>query len=65
MVNASMGMIAKLIGVSTGTVLRWVRNEGQNLPEPNLQNAQAKVIQIDEMWHFVNGKKQNLDLESV
>lgn len=54
--NASLGMIGRILGVSTVSVLRWVRKEAEKLPEPSVSRA-STVIQIDEMWHFVNGKK--------
>lgn len=62
--NASFGMIARVLGVSNVAVLKWIRKEAQQLPESPVEPS-ASLIQIDEMWHFVNGKKQNLDLESL
>src|SRR3954471_6046206 len=55
--NASQGMIAKLSGVSHVTVYRWRRAAGEAAPEPAGEPS-SEVVQIDEMWHFVNGKKQ-------
>ena len=49
--NASQGMIAKLLGVSH--VTGWLREAA---PEPAGEPS-SEVVQIDEMWHFVNGKK--------
>ena len=57
--NASQGMIAKLLGVSHVTVYRWLRAAGEAAPEPAGEPS-SEVVQIDEMWHFVNGKKQGL-----
>jgi hypothetical protein len=54
--NASLGMIGKILKVSTVSVLRWVRQEGQKLKKPEIIPGD-KYIMIDEMWHFVNGKK--------
>src|SRR3954449_2483904 len=70
--NASQGMIAKLLGVSHVTVYRWLRANcsgashvrvygclpaaGEAAPEPAGEPS-SEVVQIDEMWHFVNGKK--------
>ncbi len=54
--NASFGMISRLLGVSNVAVLKWIRKEAAALEKPSIpQNA--GVIQVDEMWHFVNGKK--------
>ena len=54
--GASMGKIARLCGVSTVAVLKWVRAAGLavGLPDPA---AASDIVLIDEMWHFVNGKK--------
>ena len=57
--NASQGMIAKLLGVSHVAVYRWVRAAGEATPAPSAEAA-GGIVQIDEMWHFVNGKKQGL-----
>jgi transposase-like protein len=54
--NVSQGMIAKLLGVSHVAVYKWVRAAGENTPAPSAA-ASDGVVQIDEMWHFVSGKK--------
>ncbi len=54
--NASLGMIGRILGVSTVSVLRWIRNEARKLPNPQISD-ENQIIQVDEMWHFVNGKK--------
>ena len=54
--NASLGMIGRLLGVSTVSVLRWIRKEAKSIPCPEI-SEDSKIIQVDEMWHFVNGKK--------
>src|SRR5215218_4383776 len=54
--NASQGMIAELLGVSHVAVYRWVRAAGEAAPAPSAEAA-GGIVQIDEMWHFVNGKK--------
>ena len=62
--NASQGMIAKLLGVSHVTVYGWLRAAGEAAPEPAGEPS-SEVVQIDEMWHFVNGKKQGLALAGL
>src|SRR5690349_23239584 len=54
--NASQGTIAKLLDVSHVTVYRWLRAAGEAAPEPAGEPS-SEVVQIDEMRHFVNGKK--------
>ena len=54
--NVSQGMIAKLLGVSHVAVYKWVRAAGEDAPTPSATPSSG-IVQIDEMWHFVNGKK--------
>ena len=54
--NVSQGMIAKLLGVSHVAVYKWVRAAGEDTPAP-LVAPSSGIVQIDEMWHFVGGKK--------
>jgi hypothetical protein len=54
--NVSQGMIAKLLGVSHVAVYKWVRAAGEDTPAPSATPSSG-IVQIDEMWHFVDGKK--------
>ena len=54
--NMSYGMLAKLFGVSEVAVFKWIKAAGEAAPEPVVP-ADVEVVQLDEMWHFVNGKK--------
>ena len=54
--NASFGMIGRTFGVSNVAVLKWVRNVVTKLDCTRV-DAQSTVILVDEMWHFVDGKK--------
>ena len=54
--SASMGFIAKLFGVTTPAVLKWLRQEGAVLQNPEI-NTSIKEIEFDEMWHFIDSKK--------
>ena len=52
----SMNTIGKRLGVSTQSVMRWVRDHARDRcpkPEPA---GRAVVVEIDEMWHFVEKK---------
>ena len=62
--NVSQGMIAKLLGVSHVAVYKWVRAAGEDTPAPSATPSD-NIVQIDEMWHFVNGKKQGLGLAGL
>jgi len=53
----SLRTIARLLHTSATSVLSWVKKfalENYEKPQPN---SEAVVIQIDEMWHFLNLKK--------
>ena len=49
----SMNAVAKQVGVSAQSMLRWVREHAQrHCPKPEPTGSTA-VVEIDEMWHFV------------
>lgn len=50
----SMLGIAKLFKVSNVAVLKWIRKFSDKIILPT---EQVEIVQIDEFWHFVNGKK--------
>jgi transposase-like protein len=54
--NASQGMIAGLLAVSHVSIYRWIRKEAEAMELPEVSEG-VEIVQIDEMWHFVNGKK--------
>src|SRR3712207_9158939 len=55
--NVSQGMIGKLLGVSHVAVYKWVRAAGDGTPAPSATPSSG-IVQIDEMWHFVDGKNK-------
>jgi len=57
--NMSQSMIARFLGVSEVSVYKWIKAFGSALPDPAVP-ADVEVVQLDEMWHFVNGKKTNV-----
>src|SRR3954462_2907530 len=48
--------IAKLLGVSHVAIYRWVRAAGEETPPPP-GIPSDNIVQIDEIWLFVDGKK--------
>src|SRR3954447_22231881 len=62
--NVSQGMIAELLGVSHVAVYKWVRAAGEEAPAPST-TPEDDIVQIDEMWHFVGGKKQGSGLAGL
>lgn len=60
----SMSKIAKLFAVSVVAVLKWIRKAAYGLPNHKDDVKSAKIVMLDEIWHFVNGKKEDMDLAS-
>lgn len=54
----SLNAIARIYGVATSTVMRWVRDFAEKTyekPSP----GEAVIIELDEMWHYLHSKKTN------
>ena len=54
----SFNAIARIYGVATSTVMRWVRAFAEKTyekPKP----GQAVIVELDEMWHYLHSKKTN------
>nr|WP_228016798.1 IS1 family transposase [Synechocystis sp. LEGE 06083] len=59
MSGMSMNATAKLLGVSTQSVLNWVRDFGEaNYEKPAPDSAM--VVELDQLWHFLQAKKNKL-----
>ena len=54
----SMSKIAKLFSVSVVAVLKWIRKAALDLPSHKTDFKSAQIIMLDEIWHFVGGKKR-------
>lgn len=54
--KASYGFIAKLFGVTSPAVMKWLKKEAKMIGEPVVENT-IKAIEFDEMWHFIQSKK--------
>ena len=52
----SMSKIARLCQVSVVAVLNWIKGAALQ-GEALTGTSSSDVVMIDEMWHFVNGKK--------
>jgi len=55
----SFSLIGRLFGVSDVAVYKWINQAASGLPEPQAA-SETDVVMVDEMWHFVNGKKTKL-----
>ena len=59
--NMGFRAIGRVLGVSNVTVLNWVKSAGSFIREYHNQNkdsSKVQVMEFDEMWHFINSKKQ-------
>jgi len=59
--KASFGFIAKLFGVSRTTASYWIRDAAARVEEPTIA-GDIQEIELDEMWHFIQSKKERFGL---
>ena len=55
----SMRTISRIVKTDVHAVYRWIRKFAEvnyEKPEPR---GEAVVVELDEMWHFINSKKTN------
>ncbi len=60
----SMNAIGKLLGVSTPSILNWIRaHAAAHAPRPHPEPGdEVIVMELDELWHFLQKKEQTLGL---
>ncbi len=59
--SISMNAISKLFDVWTTAVLKWGRNFAKKqAPKPTLSPGTPVVLELDEMWHYIQNKKNKL-----
>src|SRR4051795_8974974 len=57
----SLNATGKRLGVSAPSVTRWVRDHArERCPKPEPTAGRAVVVEIDEVWHFVQKKASKL-----
>src|SRR4051812_48787892 len=62
----SMNAVAKRVGVSAQSMLRWVRDHAHaHCPKPEPARGGTAVVEIDEVWHFVKKVPETLDLDGL
>jgi hypothetical protein len=54
-------MMGKLFGRNRSLIYRWIKEAGINADEPVIA-GEIKEIEFDEMWHFIQSKKENFGL---
>ena len=58
MAKGSYRMMGRLLNIDHTLVYRWIREFGENLPEPEVP-GKITQMEFDEMWHFIQSKKEN------
>jgi insertion element IS1 protein InsB len=56
----SMNRTAKLLGVSTPSVMTWIEQFAEAYAQKPEPEGRALVIELDEMWHFLKKKANKL-----
>jgi transposase-like protein len=59
----SMNRTAKLLGVSTPSVMAWIEQFAKAYAQKPEPEGRAVVVELDEMWHFLKKGRQTLGLE--
>ena len=59
--KSSFGFLGKLFGVSRTTAYYWVRQVAEATEEPTIGDEICS-IDFDEMWHFIQSKKESSGL---
>ena len=54
--KASFGMLGKVFGVSRALTYRWIKEEAEAWPDPEVP-GDIKEMEFDAMWHFLGSKK--------
>jgi transposase-like protein len=56
--RTSYSKLAKIFGVTNGTIHNWVTEAANRLPIPTISNDITE-IEFDEMWHYIVKKNEN------
>src|SRR3954466_14110694 len=55
----SMNAIAKQLGVSTPSILNWIRAQARHVARPQPEPGESVVVmELDELWHFLQKKNK-------
>ena len=57
--KASFNMLAKIFDTWPSLVCRWIVEADAKISEQNI-SGEIKEMFFDEMWHFIQSKKENL-----
>ena len=62
--KASFRFLAQLFDVSATITYNWLRPATESLGQP-VREEKIKEIEIDQRWHFLRSKKQEMDPPSL
>ena len=60
--NMGFRAIGRVLGVSNVAVLNWIKSSGKEIKEYHQEQEfedKVKVMEFDEMWHFIGSKKES------
>jgi transposase-like protein len=60
--------IGRLLGVTNVTVLYWIRELGEaveKIRETVKSPSEVQIVELDEMWHYVQKKRKNFGSGSL
>jgi len=60
--KSSYRFLAKLFKVSPPSIQKWIKSAADSMPEPAVDPC-LKEVEFDEMWHFLDKKKETLGME--
>ena len=52
--------VGRILGIGKNMCLYWIRKYAKKIEPKKAPNARVKVIEMDELYSFVERKKQNL-----
>lgn len=52
--------VGKILEISKNTWLYWIKKYAKKIEEKTYSNERVKVIEMDELYSFIERKKQNL-----
>ena len=61
----SMNRTAKLLGVSTPSVMAWIERFAKDHAQKPAPEGRAVVIELDEMWHYLKKVQRVLGVEGL
>ena len=61
--KGSYNMLGKFFNRDRSLIYRWIKEAGDSFGEPEI-DGEIKEIEFDEMWHFIESKKETLGHQS-